>query len=302
MSDSWKPATKLVHCGTHRSEHGETSEALYLTQGFVYDSAEAAEARFKGDEDGYIYSRYKNPTVAMFEERMCALEGADAALATASGMGAVTAALMCQLKAGDHIVAARALFGSCRWVVEKLCPQYGIEATLVDGRDLDAWQTAIRPNTKVLFLESPTNPTLELVDIAAVAALAEEYRRAAGGGQCFRHADPAEAAGTGRPCRRLFRHQAYRRAGALSGRRRAGRPRFHQRDHVGLFPPHRPVAFALQRLGVAEGAGDLAAARGAADGDGRSAGRFAGRSRWGRATCAIPAGPTFRRPTLPRGR
>ena len=174
MSDSWKPATKLVHCGTRRSEHGETSEALYLTQGFVYDSAEAAEARFRGDEDGYIYSRYKNPTVAMFEERMCALEGADAALATSSGMGAVTAALMCQLKAGDHIVAARALFGSCRWVVEKLCPQYGIEATLVDGRDLDAWQAAIRPNTKVFFLESPTNPTLELVDIAAVAALAED--------------------------------------------------------------------------------------------------------------------------------
>lgn len=171
---NWQPATRLVHCGGQRSPFGETSEALYLTQGFVYDSAEAAEARFAGDEPGYIYSRYANPTVTIFEERMCALEGAEAALATASGMAAVTAALMCQLKAGDHIVAARALFGSCRWVVEKLCPQYGIESTLVDGTDLAAWKAALRPNTRVLFLESPTNPTLELVDIAAVANLANE--------------------------------------------------------------------------------------------------------------------------------
>ena len=174
LTKNWKPATRLVHEGTERSPHGETSEALYLTQGFVYKSAEAAEARFLGDEPGYIYSRYANPTVTMFEERMCALEGAEAATATSSGMGAVTAALMCQLKAGDHIVAARALFGSCRWVVEKLAPQYGIESTLVDGTDIDTWKSALRPNTKVLFLESPTNPTLELVDIAAVATLANE--------------------------------------------------------------------------------------------------------------------------------
>ncbi|MEP1205750.1 MAG: O-succinylhomoserine sulfhydrylase [Rhizobiaceae bacterium] len=173
-SSHWKPATRLVHGGTTRSEFGETSEALYLTQGFIYDSAEAAEARFAGDEEGYIYSRYGNPTVTMFEQRMCALEGAEAALATASGMGAVSAAILCQLKAGDHIVAARALFGSCRWVIEKLAPQFGVESTLVDGTDLDAWKAAIRPNTKVFFLESPTNPTLELVDIAAVADLAHE--------------------------------------------------------------------------------------------------------------------------------
>ena len=171
---NWKPATQLVHSGGERSPFGETSEALYLTQGFVYDSAEAAEARFAGDEPGYIYSRYANPTVSVFEQRLCALEGAEAALATSSGMGAVTAAIMCQLAAGDHIVAARALFGSCRWVVEKLAPQYGIESTLVDGTDLDAWKAAIQPNTKVLFLESPTNPTLELVDISAVADLANE--------------------------------------------------------------------------------------------------------------------------------
>ncbi|MEL6734372.1 MAG: O-succinylhomoserine sulfhydrylase [Pseudomonadota bacterium] len=168
----WQPATRMVHAGTNRSQHGETSEALYLTQGFVYDSAEQAEARFAGDEPGFIYSRYANPTVEMFEQRLAALEGAETCLATASGMSAVTAALMCQLKAGDHIVAARALFGSCRWVVEKLAPRYGIGCTLVDGRDLAAWKAAIRPETKVLFLESPTNPTLELADIAAVADIA----------------------------------------------------------------------------------------------------------------------------------
>ena len=173
-SSNWKPATQLVHGGTTRSGFGETSEALYLTQGFIYHSAEAAEARFAGEEEGYIYSRYANPTVSMFEQRMCAMEGAEAALATSSGMGAVTAAILCQLNAGDHIVAARALFGSCRWVVEKLAPQYGIESTLVDGTDLEAWKAAVRPNTKVFFLESPTNPTLELVDITAVADLAHE--------------------------------------------------------------------------------------------------------------------------------
>ncbi|MEM9734896.1 MAG: O-succinylhomoserine sulfhydrylase [Pseudomonadota bacterium] len=172
--DDWKPATKLIHGGTQRSPHGETSEALYLTQGFVYDSAEAARDRFAGDEPGYIYSRYANPTVTMFEERMCALEGAEAAMGTASGMGAISSALLCQVKAGDHVVAARALFGSCRWVVEKLMPQYGVEVTLVDGRSLTAWQKAIRPNTTLFFLETPTNPTLELVDIAAVAELANE--------------------------------------------------------------------------------------------------------------------------------
>ncbi|MEE9375743.1 MAG: O-succinylhomoserine sulfhydrylase [Rhizobiaceae bacterium] len=172
--NSWKPATQLVHAGMERSHHGETSETLYLTQGFVYDSAESAEARFLGEEPGYIYSRYGNPTVTMFEERMCALEGAEAALATASGMGAVSAALMCQVEAGDHVVAARALFSSCRWVLETLMAKYGIETTFVDGKDIQAWKSAIRPNTKVLFLESPTNPTLELVDIKAVAAIAND--------------------------------------------------------------------------------------------------------------------------------
>jgi O-succinylhomoserine sulfhydrylase len=170
----WKPATSLVHGGTLRSDHGETSEAIFLTQGYVYESAEAAEARFKGETPGFIYSRYANPTVDMFEKRMCALEGAEDARATSSGMAAVTSAILCGLRAGDHIVAARALFGSCRWVVETLAPRYGIEATLVDGTDIANWQKAVRPNTKLFFLESPTNPTLEVIDIAAVAKLANE--------------------------------------------------------------------------------------------------------------------------------
>jgi O-succinylhomoserine sulfhydrylase len=169
---NWKPQTTLVHAGTMRSSFGETSEAMYITQGYIYDTAEAAEARFKGEEPGFIYSRYANPTVDMFEKRMCALEGAEDARATASGMAAVTAALLCSAKAGDHIVAARALFGSCRWVVETLAPRYGIEATLVDGTRIENWERAVRPNTKLFFLESPTNPTLEVIDIAAVAKLA----------------------------------------------------------------------------------------------------------------------------------
>ena len=169
---NWNPQTALVHGGTLRSEFGETSEAIYLTQGYVYDTAESAEARFKGETQGFIYSRYANPTVDMFEKRMCELEGAEDARATASGMAAVAAAILCSLKAGDHIVAARALFGSCRWIVETLAPKYGIEATLVDGTKNENWERAVRPNTKLFFLESPTNPTLEVIDIAAVARLA----------------------------------------------------------------------------------------------------------------------------------
>jgi O-succinylhomoserine sulfhydrylase len=162
----------MVHAGTARSGFGETSEALFLTQGFVYDSAEAAEARFKGEEPGFIYSRYANPTTRMFEERMMALEGAEDARATASGMAAVAAAIQCQVKAGDHVVAARALFGSCRYVVETVMARCGVACTLVDGRKLDEWRAAVRPETKVFFMETPTNPTLEVIDIPAVAEIA----------------------------------------------------------------------------------------------------------------------------------
>jgi O-succinylhomoserine sulfhydrylase len=164
-----RPATRLVHGGVMRSQFGETSEALFLTQGYLYDTMAEAEARFKGDAPGFIYSRFANPTVAMFERRMALFEGAEAARATASGMAAVTAALMGQLKAGDHIVASRALFGSCLYVVEELLPRFGVASTLVEGTDLAAWEAAIRPNTRTAFLESPTNPTLEVIDIAAVA-------------------------------------------------------------------------------------------------------------------------------------
>ena len=170
---NWKPATALVHGGTMRSSFGETSEAIYLTQGFVYPTAESAEARFKGEEPGFIYSRYANPTVDMFEKRMCELEGAEDARAMSSGMAAVAAALLCSARAGDHVVAAKALFGSCRYIIETLMPKYGIESTLVNGADIKSWQEAVRPNTKLFFLESPTNPTLEVVDICAVADLAD---------------------------------------------------------------------------------------------------------------------------------
>ena len=158
--------------GTKRSNHGETSEALFLTSGYCYQSAEAAEARFTGEEEGYVYSRFGNPTVTMFEERMALLEGAEAARATATGMAAVTAALLCEAQAGDHVVGARALFGSCRYILDEILPRFGIEATLVDGPNLDQWQAALRPGTRSVFLETPANPTLELVDIKAVADMA----------------------------------------------------------------------------------------------------------------------------------
>ncbi|HEV2575167.1 MAG TPA: O-succinylhomoserine sulfhydrylase [Beijerinckiaceae bacterium] len=169
-----RPATRLVHGGTLRSQFGEMSEAMYLTQGYAYESMESAERRFKGDEPGFMYSRFSNPTVAMFEQRMALLEGAESARATATGMAAVTAAIVGQLKAGDHIVAAKALFGSCRYVVEDLMPRFGVACTLVDGTDLAQWRAAVRPNTKTFFLESPTNPQLEIIDIAAVAKIAHD--------------------------------------------------------------------------------------------------------------------------------
>ncbi len=168
----YRPETQLVHAGTLRSQFGETSEALFLTQGYVYESALSAEKRFKNEEPGYQYSRFSNPTVTMFEQRMVALEGAEAARATATGMAAVTTALMGQVRAGDHVVASTALFGSCLYVVEEHLPRYGVASTLVDGKDLEQWRKAVRPNTKTFFLESPTNPTLEVLDIKAIAEIA----------------------------------------------------------------------------------------------------------------------------------
>lgn len=168
----YRPETRLVHSGTLRSQYGETSEALFLTQGYVYDTAEQCEARFKGEDPGFIYSRYSNPTISMFERRMIELEGAEAARSAATGMAAVTTAILAPLKAGDHVVASRALFGSCLYVIQDLLPRYGIETTLVDGLDLDQWQRALKPNTKTFFLESPTNPTLDVLDIPGIAEIA----------------------------------------------------------------------------------------------------------------------------------
>jgi O-succinylhomoserine sulfhydrylase len=172
--DRYRPETRLVHSGTLRSQFGETSEAMFLTQGYVYDNSAQAERRFNNEEPGFQYSRFANPTVAMFEDRMAAFEGAEAARATATGMAAVTLALTGQVKAGDHVVAAKALFGSCRYIVEDYLPRFGVTSTLVDGTDLNQWRAALRPNTKTFFIETPTNPTLEVIDIEAVARIAHE--------------------------------------------------------------------------------------------------------------------------------
>jgi len=168
----YRPETRLVQSGILRSPFGETSEALFLTQGYVYESSAQAEARFKGEDPGYQYSRFANPTVSMFEQRIAAFEGAQAARALATGMAAVTISLMGQLKAGDHVVASKAMFGSCRYVVEEYLPRYGIASTLVNGCNLDEWKNAVRPNSKAFFLETPTNPLLEVIDIAEVAKIA----------------------------------------------------------------------------------------------------------------------------------
>ena len=173
MSKDWKTRTQLVHEGSRRSQYGEMAEAIFLTQGFAYPDAESAEQRFiKAGEDEFIYARYGNPTTRMFEERIAALEGTEDAFATASGMAAVSGARMAMLRAGDHVVSSRALFGSCLYVLEEVLPKFGIKVTLVDGADLDQWRAAVRPGTKAVFFESMSNPTLELVDIRTVADIA----------------------------------------------------------------------------------------------------------------------------------
>lgn len=166
--------TIAVHAGHHRTHHGETSEALFLTSGFVYETAEQAMARFEGEDAGFVYSRYGNPTVAAFEERLALLEGGERAFATSSGMAAMFAAMIAPLKAGDHLLASRALFGSCHHIITQLLPRYGIATSLVDGKDEDEWRAGIRPNTKMLFCESPSNPCLELVDLKFLSHLAHQ--------------------------------------------------------------------------------------------------------------------------------
>jgi O-succinylhomoserine sulfhydrylase len=174
-TSKWRPATQAVRGGTWRSEHGETSEALFLSSGFTYDDAETVAARFAGEAEGMTYSRLQNPTVQMLEERIALMEGAEACRAQATGMAAMTTALLCQLESGDHVVAARAAFGSCRWLTDTLLPKWGITTTTIDSRDNDAWKAAIQPNTKVFFFETPANPTMDIVDMAYVCGLAREH-------------------------------------------------------------------------------------------------------------------------------
>ena len=173
ITRKWRPATQAVRAGTWRSEQGETSEALFLTSGYCYDNAETAAMRFRGEDPGMTYSRLQNPTVAMLEERIATMDGAEACRVQASGMAAMTAALLSQLSAGDHVVAGRAAFGSCRWLVDQLFPRFGIEGTTIDARDNAQWEAAIRPNTKVFFFETPANPTMDIVDLEFVCGLAK---------------------------------------------------------------------------------------------------------------------------------
>lgn len=175
VTRNWRPATQAVRGGTWRSEHGETSEALFLTSGYTYDDAATVAARFAGDETGMTYSRLQNPTVEMLEERIALMEGAEACRAQATGMAAMTTALLCQLDSGDHVVAARAAFGSCRWLTDSLLPRWGISTTTIDSRDNAAWEEAIQPNTKVFFFETPANPTMDIVDMAYVCGLAKAH-------------------------------------------------------------------------------------------------------------------------------
>lgn len=175
ITSKWRPATQAVRGGTWRSEHGETSEALFLSSGYTYDDAETVAARFAGEAEGMTYSRLQNPTVQMLEERIALMEGAEACRAQATGMAAMTTALLCQLEQGDHVVAARAAFGSCRWLTDTLLPKWGITTTTIDSRDNDAWKAAIQPNTKVFFFETPANPTMDIVDMAYVCGLAREH-------------------------------------------------------------------------------------------------------------------------------
>ena len=173
MTKDWKTRTQLVHEGSRRSQYGEMAEAIFLTQGFAYESAESAEARFiKAADDEFIYARYGNPTTRMFEDRIAAIEGTEDAFATASGMAAVNGALTSMLRAGDHVVSSRALFGSCLYILEEVLTRYGVQVTFVDGADLNQWRAAVTPETKAVFFESVSNPTLELIDIRAVSEIA----------------------------------------------------------------------------------------------------------------------------------
>ena len=292
-TSKYRPETRLVQSGTLRSQFGETSEALFLTQGYVYDNSAQAEARFKGEDPGYQYSRFANPTVTMFEQRMAEFEGAEAARATATGMAAVTLAMMGQVQGRRPFVASKAIFGSCLYVMEDYLPRYGVTSTIVDGFNLDEWRAAMRPNTKTCFLETPTNPNLEVLDIAGDRQDRACGGRDAGGRQRVLDAALAEPAHARRRLRGLFDHQAHRRPGPLPRRRDPRLAEVHHRPHPHLHPADRPLDVAVQRLGDAEGAGDAGGAGAGADrhrGEGRRRARRA--SEGVAADLSGPAGPS----------
>ncbi len=284
MSEDWSPRTRLVHGGARRSQYGETSEAIFLTQGFVYPDAETAEARFiASGPDEFIYARYGNPTVRMFEERMAQLEGAEDAFATASGMAAVHGALFSLLKTGDHVVAARALFGSCLFICETLLPRFGIEVSFVDGTDLDQWRAALRPDTRLVFLEIDVEPD------PRDHRHRRRLRRSPTPSARVVVADNVFPTPVFQRClaarrRRgdLLRHQAHRRPGPLPRRHRARPPRLHPRPARDLPQAHRRRAEPVQRLGDAEGPGDPRPAlpRPGGDGGRRSPRRCRATRRW----------------------
>ena len=267
---SYRPETRLVHAGTLRSQFGETSEALFLTQGYVYPTAEDCEARFSGKIPGYVYSRYSNPTMSMFEQRMAAFEGAEAARSTATGMAAVTTALMGLVRAGDHVVAAKALFGSCRWVIEEWLPRFGVTSTLVNGTDLDAWKKAVQKNTKAFFLEIADKPDAGGDRHRSGRGHRAQCGRQACRRQCLRHTALPEPAHARRRLRGLFGDKTYRRPRPHT---RWHYSRFREIDHGSLSPDSaadRAFAVGFQCLDSPEESGNPAGTGGATDRQRRS--------------------------------
>ncbi len=294
--------TRLVHDGVLRTPFGETSEALFLTQGFIYETAESAEARFRNEEPGFSYTRYSNPTTTMFEDRMASFEGAEAARATATGMAAVTAAMVCQVKAGDHVVAARALFGSCRWVVEDFLPSFGVACTLVDGPNIDEWRRAVRPETKAFLLETPSNPSLEIIDIAAVAAVAQEAGATLTVDNVFATPLFQKPLALGADCVVYSATKHIDGQGRCLGGIILSSKSLHRGEGPALPAHDGPVAFALQCLGAPEKPRDPAAAGRAPDPD-----RGLPRRRPARPIPSSPISPirgaaTIRRPRSSPGR
>ena len=256
MSDTWNPRTRAVHGGTRRSQYGEVSEAIFLTQGFVYDSAEAAAQRFEtAGPDEFIYARYGNPTVAMFEERIAMLEGAEDGFATASGMAAVSGALTSMLKAGDRVVSSRALFGSCLYVLEDILTRYGVEVAFVDGTDLDQWRAAITPGTRAVFFESISNPTLEVVDIAAVCDLAHGVGATVLVDNVFATPVFSNAIQQGADVV-IYSATKHRWTGPRPGRDHPWHQGIHPQDSRTLHEAHRRFDVAIHRLGDAQGSGN----------------------------------------------